>query len=145
MKKKMLLFHILYYILFLLCYMGVLFVGAKLLRTDNLGEAIARAVLLVYVITPTMILILCRFSLLRWYIDPIAAAIVPLFFYGGTIANGMTRGATFLEAFAQTNSEKGFFLAVIGLFLFGLLVSFSFARKEGRSISYRLLDKITAK
>ena len=145
MKKKIVLFSILYYILFLLCYMGALFVGTKLLRTDNLGEAIARTLLLMYVITPALILVLCRFSLLKWYVDPIAAAIVPLFFYGGLVANEMTRGTTFAEAFTQTNNEQGLFLIVIGLFLFGLLASFSPARKNGKSISYKLLNKISSK
>ena len=145
MKKKIVLFSIAYYILYLLCYMGVLFGGAKLLKTNNLGNAIAHALLLMYVITPAMILGLCRFSLLRWYIDPIAAAIVPLFFYGGLIANEMTRGTAFAEAFTKTNNEEGLLLVVIGLFLFGLLASFSPARKNGKSISYKLLNKIGTK
>ena len=145
MKKKILLFSILYYILFSLCYIGTLFGGVKLLKTDNLGAAIGRAVLLMYVITPAIILVLCRFSLLRWYADPIAAAIVPMFFYAGTIANEMTRGTAFTEAVARTNNEKGLLLVVLGLFLFGLLASFSPARKKGKSISYKLLNKICAK
>jgi len=145
MKKKIAFFSVFYYILYLLLYVAVFYVAVKLLKTNNLAAAVVRAGALMFVLTPVYIAVFARFSLLRWYVDPIAAAIVPLFFYGGTIANGMTQGATFPEAFAQTNSERGFFLALIGLFLFGLLASFSFTRKEGKSISYRLLDKILAK
>ena len=34
-------------------------------------------------------------------------------------------------------------LFLVGLFVFGLVMSLSFARKKGQSISYRLLSKRT--
>ena len=147
MKKKIFLFQILYYILFLLLYVAVFYVAAKLLKTNNLAAAVVRAGALMFVLTPVYIAVFARFSLLRWYIDPIAAAIVPLFFYAGMIAKQQKHTSSWETAFAEVNQALAGtgWVFLIGLFIFGLLASFSFARKEGRSNSYRLLDKITAK
>lgn len=150
MKKKIFLFQILYYILFLLCYAGVLYAAALLLKTNDLAKAVVRAVALLFVFTPLFIAVFTRFSLLKWYVDPIAAAIVPSLFYFGLVFNELKARDSLGEAFATvnwalTNDSATGWLFLIGLFIFGLLVSISPARREGRSVSYRLLDKITAK
>ena len=146
MKKKIILFSILYYIIFLLCYAGILFGGARLLKTDNLAAAVVRAALLLFVLTPLYVAAFTRFSLLRWYVDPVAAAILPLFFYVGMLINEWKYADSFQAAFSVINrslcddGRTGWFF-LIGLFLFGLVVSFSPARKNGKSIAYRMLAK----
>ena len=150
MKKKLLIFHILYYILFLLIYVGAAYAAVRLLKTDNLAAAVVRAGVLLFVMTPAMILVFARFSLLRWYVDPLAAAIVPLFLYCVMVINQHKHTGAFGKAFAEVNealaNDSGMGWAfLIGLFLFGLLASFSPARKNGKSISYKLVVKICAK
>ena len=52
--------------------------------------------------------------------------------------------AAFLLVNSQLADDGGVgWLFLIGLFVFGLLMSLSFARKNGQSISYRILSKIT--
>ena len=150
MKKKIILISIAYYILFLLFYMVFAYLSVKLMKTDNLAAAVVRAGFLVFILTPGIVLVFARFSLLRWYVDPIVAAIVPLFFYFGMVINQLKNINTWGKAFSMINwtlSEDGGtgWGFLIALFLFGLLASFSPARKAGRSISYRIIDKITAK
>lgn len=150
MKKKIVLIQVLYYILFLLCYIGFALISVKLLRTDNLGKVIVRTFFLVFVLTPAFIAVFARFSLFKWYVDPIAAAIVPLFFYIGIWTNqskqlhSLSRGFLMANRDLADDSGAGW-LFLIGLFVFGLLVSFSPARKAGRNISYRIIHKIHAR
>ena len=146
MKKKVILFQILYYILFLLCYVGFAAVAVRLLKTNDLAKAVVRAAALLFVMTPAIILVFSRFSLLRWYVDPFAAAIVPAFFCVGLVVNEIKHRGSFMEAtttaiWALTVDSEAWLL-LIGLFLFGLVASISPARKHGKSISYRLLNKI---
>ena len=147
MKKKTIFFQILYYVLFLLCYIGIAAVAVRLLKTNNLAKAVVRAAALVFVMTPAVIAIFARFSLLRCVIDPIAAAVVPLFIYIGMIVNQGRHLQSLWSAFLMVNqdlSDDGGmgWLFLKALFVFGLLTSISPARKQGRSISYRLLNKI---
>ena len=147
MKKKILLFHLAYYILSILIYTCFLFGSIKLFHTTDLVDAYLSTYGLMFIATPILIAVIMRFSLLKWYVDPIAAAEVPLFLYIGMIVNYMNRSKiNFYEAFLKTNET--FFanggsdwLFIIGLFLFSLIASFSIARKNGKSISYRLLSK----
>ena len=149
LKKKILFFNSAYYILSLFVYICLFFGTAKLFSTSNLGAAIVITYGLMFLATPILIAVLMRFSLLKWYVDPFAAAEVPLFLYIFMIIKEMNHsGMQFYDAFAKTNaslslrSGEGWFF-IIGLFLFGLLASFSISRKNGQSISYRLLSKIS--
>lgn len=150
MRKKMLLLHLAYYILSLLIYAGFFFGSAKLFRPSSLGAVIALTYGLLFVATPILIVTLMRFSFLKWYIDPIAAAEVPLFLYILMIHKQMSRSdILFYDAFLKINGQlsadggEGWFF-LIGLFVIGLATSFSFARKRGESISYRMLSKFIA-
>ena len=150
MRKKMLFFHLAYYILVLLIYVGFLYGSVKLFDTSNLGAVIVLVYGLLFAATPILIAVLMRFSLLKWYVDPFAAAEVPLFFYFGMIINQMNRsGVDFYGAFLKineklsTNGGEGWFF-LVGLFLFGIAVSFSFDRMKEESISYKLISKIVA-
>ena len=147
MKKKILLFHLAYYILSILIYTCFLFGSIKLFHTTDLVDAYLSTYGLMFIATPILIAVIMRFSLLKWYVDPIAAAEVPLFLYIGMIVNHMNRSnINFYEAFLKINetlfADRGEgWLLIVGLFLFGLIASFSIARKNGKSISYRLLSK----
>lgn len=149
MRKKMLLFHLAYYILSLLIYVGFLFISANLFQTSSLGAAIAVTYGLLFMATPIIIVVLMRFSFLKWYVDPFAAAEVPLFLYVGMILKRMSRSEIdFYDAFLKINGQlsadggEGWFF-LIGLFVFGLVASVSLARKRGESISYRLISKFS--
>ena len=147
MRTKVLLFHLTYYVLSLFIYIGFLFVSTKLFHTSNLGAAIAIAYGLVFLATPILVAVIMRFSLLKWYVDPLAAAEVPLVLYVGMIINQMNRsGVHFYEAFLEINKvlstdERTGWFFLIGLFIFGLVASFSIARTKGESISYRLISR----
>jgi hypothetical protein len=61
--------------------------------------------------------------------------------------NQMKRSGDLRSAFLLVNNDLGDdggmgWLFLVGLFIFGLLASLSFARKNGQSISYRLLSRI---
>ena len=147
MRRNMLFFHLTYYILSILIYISFLFVSIKLFHTSNLATAIAITYGLMFLATPILIAIIMRFSLLKWYVDPLAAAEVPFFLYVGMILNQMSRsGAGFYDALCEINkmlSADGFngWFFLIGLFFFGLIASFSIARTKGESISYQLISK----
>lgn len=150
MKKKMVFFHLAYYIIYLLIYMGFFFGISRLLKTSNLGAVVLFTYGLLFVATPIMIAILTRFSLLKWYVDPLAAAEAPLFLYMVMIFNHMKRSEDFCSAVEEINETLSAdggtgWLFLIGLFLFGLAASFSFARKQEESISYRLIAKLQSK
>ena len=150
MKKKIVLIQVLYYILFLLCYIGFALIAVKLLKTDNLAAAVVRAAALMFIMTPAVIAIFTRFSFLRCVIDPIAAAIVPMFFYIGMIVNQNRQLHALRQAFLMVNRDLADdggmgWIFLKALFVFGLLTSISPARKAGRSISYRIIHKIHAR
>ena len=119
-------------------------------KADNLGSVIAVTYGVLFVMTPILVAILMRFSLFKWYVDPIAAAEIPLFLYFGMLFNQMKRSGDLRSAFLLVNnklSDDGGmgWLFLVGLLVFGLIMSLSFARKNGQSISYRLLAKISHK
>ena len=79
--------------------------------------------------------------------DPIAAAEIPLFLYVAMLLNQAKRSGDLRSAFLLVNNDLGDdggmgWLFLVGLFVFGLVMSLSFARKNGQSISYRLLERI---
>ncbi len=149
MKKKILIFHILYYILSLLIYIGFLYSAPWLLRLSekgDLGTVMTFAYGMLFVATPVIVAVLMRFSLFKWYVDPIAAAEVPLFLYFDMVITAMNRADDLKAAFLLVNKQLSDYggegwLFFIGLFVFGLIASFSIARKRGESISYRLISK----
>ena len=109
MKKKMLVFHIAYYILFLLIYAGFFYGASWLLgRSDaanDLGVVILYTFGLLYVATPILVAILMRFSLLKWYVDPIAAAEIPLFFYGVMLFKQLRSTGNLLTAVQDVHAD----------------------------------------
>ena len=104
----------------------------------------------VFFAAPVIDAVMMRFSPLRFYIDPFAAAEIPLFLYLAMILNGLKSAGGVRSAFLLVNrrlTDDGgmgvLFLA--GLFLFGALFSFSFKRKRGQSVAYRIMEKPSQK
>lgn len=152
MKKKHVIFHFLYYVLTIVVYMAFFYAASLMLdltgKADNLGSVMTVTYGVLFVMTPVLVAVLMRFSLFKWYVDPIAAAEIPLFLYVGMLFNQMKRSSDLSSAFLMVNNDLGDdggmgWLFLVGLFVFGLVMSMSFARKNGQSISYRLLSKIT--
>lgn len=86
MNKRMPLYRILYYVVFLLAFLGCLWLVmwfASLRSPIGLGTAMLMTYGVVFLCIPTGIALLSRLSLLRWYVDPFAAAMVPVSFYFG--------------------------------------------------------------
>ncbi len=150
MKKKLIVLRILYHILVLGVYwlfLRVLSLWGKLNGgIANIG--ITLAVVAVWLITtPILICVLMRFSLFKWYIDPIAAAEIPFYLYFIMVVDEMKDYSDgFLSALKRVNDSLSVdygWLYFTGLFVLGLLMSFSIERKNGESISFRLLAKKT--
>ena len=154
MKKKHVIFHFLYYLLTMVVYMAFFYAASLMLdltgKADNLGSVMAVTYGVLFVMTPVVVAVMMRFSLFKWYVDPIAAAEIPLFLYVGMLFNQAKRSGDLLSAFRLVNNDLGDdggmgWLFLVGLFVFGLVMSLSFARKHGQSISYRLLERIGKK
>ena len=154
MKKKHVIFHFLYYLLTIVVYMAFFYAASLMLdltgKADNLGSVMAVTYGVLFVMTPVIVAILMRFSLFKWYVDPIAATEMPLFLYVAMLLNQAKRSGDLSSAFRLVNNklddDGGMgWLFLVGLFVFGLVMSLSFARKNGQSISYRLLTKISKK
>lgn len=146
--------HLLNYTLILLTFVAFCFLFSWLYRmsggAENIGIALVFIYTTVFVGMPIVIALLMRFSLLPWYVDPIAAALVPLYLYFGMVikraASEESITAAFTHIHKTLNTDCGMgWLFLAGLFLFGLLASFSFDRKEGKSRSYRLLSRLLPK
>jgi len=151
MKKKHVIFYFLYYALTIVVYMAFFYAASLMLdltgKADNLGSVVAVTYGVLFVMTPVLVGVMMRFSLFKWYVDPIAAAEIPLFLYVAMLLNQAKRSGDLLSAFRLVNNDLGDdggmgWLFLIGLFVFGLVMSLSFARKNGQSISYRLLERI---
>ena len=146
MKKRLWLIQLGYYLISVLVYPGLLFVTNALMPSDDLGTAMFAATILLFVGFPVIIVALMRLSLLRWYVDPIAAAIAPLYLYIGMLWEHASRTGDTSTVFQKVhwslsyNGGEGWF-TLAGLFVLGLVASFSVARTRGESLGYRLLEK----
>ena len=145
-KKKVVLFGTLYYFLAFAAY-ALCYTTLALVPTKSLGTAIAWTYGVLFVMTPIAVVLIARFSLLKWWVDPFAALVVPLFFYISMIVTKLNRGASLRSAILLLNNDLGDdggtgWGFLVCLFLLGLAASFSLARRKGKSISYRLLGKL---
>ncbi|MBE6959207.1 MAG: hypothetical protein E7448_00585 [Ruminococcaceae bacterium] len=151
MKRAHLLWQIIYYILVVAVYTGCILLCSLFVRyafpNSGLGAVLVAVYAIMFVAIPLAIIGMMRLSLLRWYIEPFAAAIAPIWLYGITFVSEMEKSSDLLQAF--TRSNKSFsanhgegWLVLVFLFLFGLIASFSPARRRGGSIAYRILAKL---
>ena len=111
MKKKHVIFHFLYYLLTIVVYMAFFYASSLMLdltgKADNLGSVMAVTYGVLFVMTPVLVAILMRFSLFKWYVDPIAAAEIPLFLYVAMLLNQAKRSGNLLSAFRLVNNDLG--------------------------------------
>ena len=89
-------------------------------KADNLGSVMAVTYGVLFVMTPVLVAILMRFSLFKWYVDPIAAVEIPLFLYVGMLFNQMKRSGNLRSAFLLVNNDLGDDGGMGWLFLVGL-------------------------
>jgi len=150
-KKKLLFLQLLYYLLVALIYTGFQRVYWLLFDpSEDLGAATAFSFMLFFVATPLFILVSMRFSLLKWYVDPFAAAEIPLLYYFFAVIQYANLTpyvqADFFTALQKVHilfsndGAKGY-LYVAAIFLLGLLASFSPARRQRKSIGYKLIGE----
>ena len=152
MKKLTTILGILYYPADALAYLLLMKLASLMIDADrySLGMIMAATYALLFVGFPVLTAILMRFSLLKWILDPFAAAVPSLLVYG-LLVFGQRRQwhglyAAILNAHRELTDDGGTGLHfLIGLFLFGLLCTLSFARRRGESLSYRLIGRIRDK
>ena len=144
MKKRIMIWSIVYYLLIPCIFLGG-WLLLELLPSDenpSLGATGGAIMTMLFVITPVIFYVLTRFSLLKWYVDPFAAAEVPLCLYIWMIFTEMNRwDVSFGKAFANVNeslsrSSIGGWKMLAVLFVLGLVASFSITRKKGESAGY---------
>ena len=150
MKKKLILYSVLYYCLIPAVFRGIMLLLSALLSItksrDNIGAVIIAALVFLYVAIPVVDAVLMRFSPLRFYVDPFAAAECPLFMYLALIISRLRSTDSVRNAFLIVNQDladdygMGFFI-LTGLFIIGVLFSLSIKRRYGQSIAYRIINK----
>lgn len=149
-KKIELLFSLLYYALVPVIFLLFFGLASLFLKrsggVSNIGATLLVTYGVFFVGLWLLTAVLMRFSLLKWYFDPFAAAEAPLLLYACMLLGSLRQSGKWTAAFLLTNrslcDDGGagwLFLAV--LFAFGLVMSFSVARKNGTSISFRLVSK----
>ncbi len=152
MKRKLLVFGVLYYplmlLIFAVSFKAFSLLPALLTKPLSAGTAVVFSYLALFIGAPLLVILLTRFSMLRWYVDPIAAIMIPAYIYFSMIltqtgeADGLR--AAFLLVNDKLSDDGGIgWMLFAALFLFGLASSFSIARTKGKSISYRLVDKLS--
>ena len=147
MKKFIIPLQILYYVLYAaVFYLFVLFSGWLLDSSDltALSDVMGAVFVILFIGVPAAVIVLARFSLIKWYVDPFAALIVPIYMYVGMIGTNMDRGNSLSAAFSLTNDslvkDNGSgLLFFLGLFVLGILASFSVKRVREENISYCIL------
>ena len=146
-KKRTILWQAAYYLLVpavigaLLALFTLVTRAAK--AAYGLGGVMALTYAATFFVLPAVVFLLMRGSLLPWYVDPFAAAEIPLAFCAGVMAGPLLRGQSFPAAFRVLWIELkddgwigGLFLA--GSFVFALLSGFSIKRVRGTALSQRL-------
>jgi len=117
------------------------------IRVDKTLFALVLALYFTYgLVIPIAAFILMRFSLFKWYVDPFAAAELPLVFCLNLFIKQSpgTRGISvaFSDTLSRLTSDNGRLARyLLSLFFFALLASFSLKRKSEKSFMYRLLNR----
>lgn len=147
MKKKLAVFQIIYYVLIVIIFLLFMYVSMLFLDLCNgsLGFIIFAICFVLYAMIPILIIILMRFSLLKWYVDPIAAFMIPFFLYVVMIINNTNRTHDLKASFLLVNDKLADdggagFMFFLFLFVLGIVASFSIKRRKGSSISYKILS-----
>ena len=138
--------HILYYLsvpaAIVLWLGGYVLLDALIFPLENL-EYLFAAILFIYgyfyAVLPCVIFILMRFSMLRWYLDPFAAAEIPLTLLLMLLAGYLRKFGFQGEALRRLGSFLGRNWGWLpAVFLYALCCSFSLRRVRGRSLPNRI-------
>ena len=151
MKKFIIPLQILYYVLYAAVFCLFMLFSGWCLDSSNLkalSDVMGAVFVILFIGVPAAVIVLARFSLIKWYVDPFAALIVPIYMYVGMIGSNMDRGNSLVAALSLTNEslvkDNGsgliFFL---GLYILGILASFSVKRVKEDNISYRILRYVS--
>ncbi len=154
MKRKLSAHRTVYYIisasLYVILYLLMSLIFSVLKNSKNVGLVSAAFFYALAISLPLIIFIVMRFSLFKWYVDPISAAMIPLFLYIGIVFSQKNGSRSFASAVrlanAELNDDGGMgWMLLLGVFILGLVMSFSVARKNGRSVSFRLISSSAKK
>jgi len=78
-NKKVRLYQTLYYTLLPILYIVTFYTCSYIIYLLNNDEGVLMlGYIFLFVVSPVISLILMRFSMLKWYVDPFAAAEIPL-------------------------------------------------------------------
>ncbi|MBO4356181.1 MAG: hypothetical protein J5850_04945, partial [Clostridia bacterium] len=141
MKKTYWIVAVLYYFLVPIAFLFSLFLMALPMRIsslrDNLGAIVVITYGILFILSPVIVFIIMRFSLFKWYIDPIAAAEIPISLYLAMVINNvLNHGVSLSLAFRAVNMDltddygMGFIFFAF-LFIVSLIASLSFNRRIG--------------
>lgn len=154
MKSKVLIYNVLYYI-FVPALIMLLFFCASLIldvsgAKENLGAFVLVTYAVIFAALPALEIFIMRYSFFKWYIDPIAAAEIPVTIYTAMLINTLKTSHGFKSAFLTLNGslaeDKGVgFIFLIGLFIIGIIASFSLKRIKEQNVSYRIINKLREK
>jgi len=137
----------LYYVVFLLAFLGCWWLLCFLMihLPGDMGAGLVIVFGVAFFCIPAGVAIFARLSLFRWYVDPFAAALVPVSLYIIFVINRIKLSDGFWESFVSVNQQllgisRLTLYYLIVLFFFGLVVSFSIKRKKGQSISFQWIE-----
>ncbi len=142
MDKKTIVRLCRYYIgvlLVYICCLGLLSLACHIFNmVDNLRIVILVAYVLIFVCMSVIIVILMRLSRLEWYVDPLAAAEAPMILYCVMLINQLKHTGDLFGAFSMVSIELSDdggigYIFLAGLFVFGLIASFSPSKKRRKS------------
>ncbi len=140
LKTSLLIFRqIFFYALFPAAFYAAVWLFNKFLDASNYGFGVLMIIISVFAffVIPCISIVMVRFSMLKWYFDPVAAAMIPVtvvFMFVGSLMK--EDNLPFAEAFAQTNVIIWIYCAV--LFVTTLLCSFSIKRTKGEYLYKRV-------
>lgn len=154
MKSRVIIYNIAYYVFVPVLLMLGFFCASLLFDAlkvkENLGAVILVTYIFVFAALPALEIFIMRYSFFKWYIDPIAAAEIPVTIYTAMLINTLKTSHGLKSAFLTLNGslaeDKGVeFIFLIGLFIIGIIASFSLKRIKEQNASYRIINKLREK
>lgn len=145
-NKKVRLYQTLYYTLLPILYIVTFYTCSYIIYLLNNDEGVLMlGYIFLFVVSPVISLILMRFSMLKWYVDPFAASEIPLAHILYSLIKRVINTKSLYEAFKEliwdlTKGDAMNRIYFLGIFLFAILCSFSIKRKNEQSFLYRILS-----
>ncbi len=148
MEKRYRWYCLAYYLLLPATYILFLVLCSALINAnvDNVIGKILVALYVYAILTLIHIVVWVRFSPLPSFVDPIAAAEVPLSIYLLLVFNGMKNDGAFISASGAVHIDLDFDgdtgRVLFALFVFGLVFSFSIRRRKRKTVAFKIINKI---